>query len=173
MPRPRRPDPVKHCRVCGILLERRAKESHLEFAERQWCSRGCSGRAHRYQDPPKEKATVPDDAQDEETVMPNRKRRPPPWRSDPAPTALPTASGTLWIEECTGQRPKLVVVIHCRCGFRHVFPWPATSGITGTGGLRELCPLRGKRLIVLDEDQAGSNAAVLARYEDLVKQEQQ
>jgi 5-methylcytosine-specific restriction endonuclease McrA len=45
MPRPRKPDPAKHCMACGTLMARKTINGRLEdrtvFLKRRYCDRAC------------------------------------------------------------------------------------------------------------------------------------
>jgi hypothetical protein len=168
---PRKAEVERFCQQCGRRLVRKC--THAKFAKQRFCGAVCSGafRTIYGRVPPTPPdvngtpSTIVDKPAEEEVTVP-RNRHPMPGRAPP----LATVEGTLRIEIHTGQPPRLVVVIPCRCGQTHVFAWPTTSGLTGTAGLQQLCDLRGRRLVVLDEDQAGNNAIALARYATLLKE---
>jgi hypothetical protein len=154
---PRKPEITRHCEVCHEPIKRRGNETHVEHAKRRYCSRECNGLGNRkYPDAPKPAATTTttnDDVQMEGDSFSG-------W--EPESSSLPTAAGQLEISHDGG----LVVVVLCTCDrFRHTFNWPVDRNIdSGVLGLRQLCPSRGRRLVVLDEKQRRQNSAVLEVY---------
>jgi hypothetical protein len=101
-----------------------------------------------------------------EVPVVNRQRQKPAWREDWVP-ALPTFEGTLRVRP--GSPPKLVCVISCSFCGDHQFDWPTTSGTRGTGGLIECCDhRRGRRLLVLRDEDEGNNRVAIERYEQLL-----
>jgi hypothetical protein len=153
---PRKPEITRKCEVCGKVIERRGSESHVTHAQRRYCSRECNGLGNRkYPDAPT-KPPVPSKADDVQLEGDSFSG----W--EPESSSLPVAAGKLEIDH----RGDLVVVVECTCeGRQHAFPWPLNRGASvGVLGLRQLCPSRGQRLIVLDASQERWNRGLLEAY---------